>query len=110
MIPSIVSDINNLLNQLPVTKRFSALSERYSYLVKPAAELVKRLIIVKHPQVFEHASLDILHKLSVREDAYNEAPLKQLKMDLAELIQNWPELKFLFGLRQKKQELFLTGH
>lgn len=96
MLPSIVSDINSLLNQPPVTKKFSALSERYSYLVKPAAELVKRLIIVKHPQVFELASLDILHKLSGMEDAYNEVPSKQLKIELAEFIQNWPELNRAF--------------
>jgi hypothetical protein len=29
------------------------------------------ILLMKHPLVFEYASLDILHKLPERDDAYN---------------------------------------
>ncbi|WP_318390554.1 hypothetical protein [Enterobacter sp.] len=95
-LPALTNDLNGLLNTPPVTKRFSALSEQYSYLIKSAAEMVRRLILIRHQKVIDYASLDILHKLPGRESSYNEESLKEIKQELAVLIQSWPELNQAF--------------
>ncbi|WNN53245.1 hypothetical protein RIN66_04060 [Hafnia alvei] len=110
MLPTMINDLNQLLNEPPISRNFAALSEKYIYLLQPAAEGVKRLIMTKHSAAFSHSAFDILHKLPGRQDAYNAEPLNKIKRELAEYIQNDSELNnSLFWFEADKARAIFNG-
>jgi hypothetical protein len=90
-LPQLLAGIGSLLDQEPMIERgYCEVSKRYSWLMKPAAHIVERLIKAGNRHALHSDSLEILNKFrAVREW---DSEFMSVKVEFAGLIQNWPEL------------------
>ncbi len=92
LLPQLISGLNDLLNQPPVIEhRYCEVSQKFGWLLKPAAQAVERLIRKGHKGALEPAVLSVLRKLCIAKD-YGTDDLHDEKIGVSALVSDWPEL------------------
>lgn len=90
---SLVERFIRFIEERPVIERGECdISTRNSWLLKPAALAVHRLVRERHPSIFTVAAQDLLRILPNAKQ-YDVLDLDD-KLDLGALVQGWPELNF----------------
>ena len=94
VLPTVVERLSRLLERRPVFERgYCETSKQYSWLLKPAALAVQRLLQERDASALSTPSLAVLHKLpSARE--YDLVDIDDSKFQIGSLVGAWPELKF----------------
>lgn len=92
LLPQLVSGLNHLLDQPPVTeRRYCEVSEKFGWLLKTATHSVSRLILERHSAALEAPALSILRKFRTAH-AYFTDDQRDAKIDFVALVTEWPEL------------------
>ncbi len=90
---SLVERFNRFVEERPVIERGECdISTRNTWLLKPAAQAVHRLVRGRHGAVFSGAALALLRTLPNAKQ-YDVLDLDE-QLDLDALVQGWPELNF----------------
>lgn len=88
----LVGGFHDLLERSPVIeRRHCEISQRFSWLLKPACQAVERLIRERHPTALQPASLRILHKLVTSYD-YDADGVRREEFDFSTLVPEWTAL------------------
>jgi hypothetical protein len=96
--------LHKLLTSPPVIEgRYCEISKRYQWLRQAAGVAVHRLIKACDASALMPNSLAILHVLSVGR-YYNDGSFDVTKLGLAEVVQQWPELKWALFWHTVEQE------
>ncbi len=108
LLPRLVAGLNGLLNLSPmIERRYCEVSERFQWLMAPACEAVKRLIMARHPATLKPDALAILHKYaSVR--GYGNRTLDENEVKFSEIIPAWKDLNrtlFWFEIQRSREIL-----
>lgn len=108
LLPQFISGMNGLLKHPPIIeRRFCEVSEKFAWLLNAAALSVERLIRERHPSALEPPALSVLRKFRTARE-YGRDDLYDLKLDLAELVPEWPELNralFWYDVEQARADL-----
>ncbi|MCL1064274.1 hypothetical protein MK852_19335 [Shewanella benthica] len=98
-----------LLNEAPLSEREDGeISVKNTWILKPAAFAVERLVLNKNKEAFSSSTLSILSKYSPYERRYNLDYGSDNKNNLKQLVKKWPELNitlFWFLVENKRKEL-----
>jgi hypothetical protein len=108
LLPQFVVGLNRLLGLPPVIeRRHCEVSEKFQWLMTPAAKAIERLILAHHPASLEPDVLEILYKFSVARD-YEINGLTKVKAEFSNLVPEWPELNrtlFWLGVQKAREVL-----
>lgn len=99
LLPQFVAKVNQLLSRPPLlARRHCEISEEFQWLIVPACEAVRQLILARHPAALLPDALGVLHKFSGAL-SYGIRHLNDFKGDFATLVPAWPDLnRALFWL------------
>jgi hypothetical protein len=91
-LAALLEGISKLLNRRPVVEqRHCEISKRYSWLGQAAGQIVMKMIQGRDPETLKKPALSVLRKLPIAED-YGRGLSEEIRKDLPELVQAWPEL------------------
>jgi hypothetical protein len=94
LVASAIDRLHALLVKPPVIERlYYEISHRYQWLRQCVGVAVRRLINAGDTAALKPSSLVVLHALQ-RDEPYNMSAFDMKKLGLAELVQNWPALKW----------------
>lgn len=94
VVVSAIVPLQSLLTKKPVIERnYCEISKRYQWLLHCAGVVVRRLINARHSATFERSALSVLHVLPSHV-YYDVRGFDVTRLGIAELVQNWPELKW----------------
>ena len=92
LLPKLIFGLDELLRTPPaIEKRYCEVSEKFAWLLVPAAQSVERLIQGQHPAALENSALSILHKLRLAKDYVTDVP-QRLLIEIAKIVPTWAEL------------------
>jgi hypothetical protein len=106
LLSQIIIGLNRLLN-IPPTIEHCYVSEKFQWLMAPAAKAVERAISNHQPISLEADSLEILHKLS-NACSYGIDDVIDIKDDFSELVPAWQDLNrtlFWFEVQRARDYL-----
>lgn len=112
-LPRVVDLFNRFLERRPVLERGDCdISTRYSWLLKPAALAVQRLLLARDSAALGSATLAVLHKLPTARE-YDLANLDSRDdLQIEPLTKGWADLKFAlfwFTVRYSRRRLERRG-
>lgn len=91
-LAALLDGVSKLLNRRPVVEqRHCEISKRYSGLGQAAGQIVVKMIQGRNPETLKKSALSVLRKLPIAED-YGRGLFEEIRKDLPELVQAWPEL------------------
>jgi len=94
LVASAIDRLHALLVKPPVIERlYCEISQRYQWLRQCVGVAVRRLINARNAAALKRSSLAVLHALQ-RDEPYSVSAFDTKKLGLAELVQNWPALKW----------------
>ena len=106
LLPRLVSGLNSMLSHPPMIEhQHCEISEKFQWLLAPAAKTVERLILTRHSASLDQDSLTILHKLSTAR-GYGVDDLTEVKTEFSNLVPEWTELNralFWFEVDQSRK-------
>jgi len=107
-LPKLVSGLNELLHEPPVIeRRYCEVSQKFAWLLNPAARSVERLVQIRHPAALEPPSLSVLHNFRIAKD-YVTDEVRSIEPVFAEIVPVWPELNralFWYDIEQARAQL-----
>jgi hypothetical protein len=108
LLPELASRLNKLLDRRPVLeRRYCEVSEKFLWLMRPAAVAVERLIRARHPAALSRTVFEILHKIPAIRD-YGHGELQDASLEFLKLVPEWPELNksfFWFEVEKVRRRL-----
>lgn len=108
LLPQLVTGLNHLLSSPPlVEQRHCEVSDRFQWLIVPACEAIRQLLLARHPAALMPDALSILHKFPTILN-YGIRHLNDFKGDLAILVPSWPDINrtlFWFGVQKSREAL-----
>ncbi len=108
LIPRLVAGLNRLLGLPPtVERRYSDISEKFTWLMAPACKSIERLILDRHSASLEPDALSILHKFYVVRE-YDTEVLSEIKAEFSQLVPAWKELNralFWFEVQRTREAI-----
>lgn len=91
-LAALLDGVSKLLNRRPVVEqRHCEISKRYGWLGHAAGQIVVKMIQGRNPETLKEPALSVLRKLPIAED-YGRGLFEEIRKDLPELVQAWPEL------------------
>jgi len=111
-LPRVVELFNRFLERRPVLERGDCeISTRYSWLLKPVAIAVQRLLLARDVAALGSATLAALHKLPTARE-YDLVNLDSGDLQIEPLVKGWSDLKFAlfwFTVRHSRRRLERKG-
>ncbi|WP_420473696.1 NACHT domain-containing protein [Noviherbaspirillum sp. ST9] len=108
LLSPLVSELNRLLGLSPVVERRNCeVSEKFQWLITPAAKAVERLVIARQPAATGPDALGVLSKLSAIQ-GYGIDDAIEVKAQFEKLVPAWPELNqalFWFEVHQSRETI-----
>jgi hypothetical protein len=108
LLPQLVTALNRLLSLPPmIERRYCEVSEKFQWLMAPAAKAVERLILAHHPASLEPDALAVLYKFSSARE-YGSSDIFKVRAEFSKLVPVWQELNralFWFGVQKSRQTL-----
>jgi len=93
LLPELAKHLNRLLGLGPlVERRHCEVSQKFMWLIAPAAQVVERLAILRHPSALDSDALGILDKIKAAQGYGLDTDIREVRAEFAKLVPAWPEL------------------
>jgi hypothetical protein len=109
VLPELAKHLNRLLGLAPVVeRRHCEVSKKFLWLIAPAAHVVERLVLLRHPAALDSDALGILDKFKAAQGYGLDSDTRTVRAEFAKLVPAWPELNralFWFEIHRSRAAL-----